>query len=74
MVRTSGADLGLEHSVVVLGAVHRWPTFDSLFFSRGEAQLGDQDNRVVLIAHEFMYICRSQMLMSETEFLFTKRL
>jgi hypothetical protein len=33
IVRTSGADLGLEHSVVVLGKVHRWPTFDPLFFS-----------------------------------------
>jgi hypothetical protein len=49
-VRTSGADLGLEHSVVVLGTVHRWPAFDPLFFSGGEAQFGDQDNRVVLIA------------------------
>jgi hypothetical protein len=29
---TSGADLGLEESVVVLGAVRWWPAFDSLFF------------------------------------------
>jgi hypothetical protein len=51
VVRTSGADLGLEHSVVVLGTVCWWPTFDPLFFSGGgEAQFGDQDNRVVLIA------------------------
>ena len=50
VVRISGADLGLEHSVVVLGKVHWWPTFDRLFFSRGKAQFGDQDNRVVLIA------------------------
>ena len=50
VVRTSGADLGLEHSLVVLGMVRRWPTFDPLFFSGGEAQFGDQDNRVVLIA------------------------
>jgi hypothetical protein len=49
VVRTSGADLGLEHSVVILGTVHRWPIFDPLFFSGGEAQFGDQDNRVVLI-------------------------
>jgi hypothetical protein len=28
----------------------RWPTFDPLFFSRGEAQFRDQDNSVVLIA------------------------
>ena len=32
-VRTSGADLGLEQSVVVLRAVCRWPAFDPLFFS-----------------------------------------
>ena len=50
VVRTSGADLGLEHSVVVLGTVRWWPAFDPLFFSGGEAQFGDQDNRVVLIA------------------------
>ena len=31
-VRTSGADLVLEHSVVVLGMVLRWPAFDPLFF------------------------------------------
>ena len=49
-VRTSSADLGLEQSVVVLGAVRRWPAFDPLFFSGEEAQFGDQDNRVVLIA------------------------
>ena len=50
VVRTSGTDLGLEQSVVVLRAVHRWPTFDPLFFSGGEAQFRDQDNCVVLIA------------------------
>jgi hypothetical protein len=50
VIRTSGADLGLEHSVVVLGTVHRWPAFDPLFFSGGETQFRDQDNRVVLIA------------------------
>jgi hypothetical protein len=54
VVRTSGADLGLEHFVVVLRTVLRWPTFDPLFFwggwGGGEAQFGDQDNRVVLIA------------------------
>jgi hypothetical protein len=33
VVRISGTDLGLEHSVVVLGTVCRWPTFDPLFFS-----------------------------------------
>ena len=49
-VRTSGADLGLEQSVVVLRAVRRWPTFDLLFFSGGEAQFRDQNNSVVLIA------------------------
>ena len=31
-VRTSSTDLGLEQSVVVLGAVRRWPAFDPLFF------------------------------------------
>ena len=35
VVRTSGADLGLEQSVVVLGAVRWWPTFDPLFFWGG---------------------------------------
>ena len=50
VVRTSGADLGLEHSVVVLGTVRWWPAFDPLFFSGGEAQFRDQDNSVVLIA------------------------
>ena len=35
VVRTSGADLGLEQSVVVLGAVRWWPAFDPLFFSGG---------------------------------------
>jgi hypothetical protein len=45
-----GADLGLEHSVVVLGTVCWWPDFDPLFFSGGEAQFRDQDNSVVLIA------------------------
>jgi hypothetical protein len=33
IVRTSGAELGLEHSVVVLRMVCRWPAFDPLFFS-----------------------------------------
>ena len=42
-VRTSGADLGLEHSVVVLGTVRQWPTFDPLFFSGGEAQFRDKN-------------------------------
>ena len=51
VVRTSGADLGLEQSVVVLRMVRRWPAFDPLFFSGGgEAQFRDQDNCVVLIA------------------------
>jgi hypothetical protein len=51
-VRTSSTDLGLELSVVVLGAVCwcRWPAFDPLFFLGGEAQFRDQDNSVVLIA------------------------
>ena len=49
-VRTSGADLGLEQSVVVLRAVCRWPAFDPLFFLGGEAQFRDQDNSVALIA------------------------
>ena len=50
VVRTSGADLGLEYSVIVLGTVCRWSAFDPLFFSEGEAQFRDQDNCVVLIA------------------------
>ena len=33
VVRTSGTDLGLEHSVVVLGMVCQWPAFDPLLFS-----------------------------------------
>jgi hypothetical protein len=55
-VRTSGAELGLEQSVVVLRVVRRWPTFDPLFFSGGEAQFRDQDNSVVLIAPNNLYI------------------
>jgi hypothetical protein len=43
-------DLGLEHSVVVLGTVCQWPALDPLFFSGGDAQFRDQDNSVVLIA------------------------
>jgi hypothetical protein len=35
VVRTTGADLRLEHSVIVLGTVHWWPAFDPLFFSGG---------------------------------------
>ena len=51
VVRTSGADVGLESSVVVLKTVCRWPAFDPLLFSGGgEAQFRDQDNCVVLIA------------------------
>ena len=38
-VRTSGADLGLEHSVVVLGKVCQWPTFDP-FSSRDRGGRG----------------------------------
>jgi hypothetical protein len=49
VVRTSGADLRLEYSVVALRTMRQWPAFDPLFFSWGEAQFGDQDNRVVLI-------------------------
>ena len=49
VARTSGTDLGLEQSVVVLGAVCQWPAFDPLFFSGGEAQFRDQDNSFVLI-------------------------
>ena len=56
VVRTSGADLGLEQSVVVLRAVRRWPAFDPLFFSGGEAQFRDQDNCVVLIAPNIVQI------------------
>jgi hypothetical protein len=45
-------DLGLEQSVVVLGAVCQWLAFDPPFLlGRGEeAQFRDQDNCVVLIA------------------------
>ena len=56
VVRTSGTDLGLEHSVVVLGTVRQWPAFDPLFFSEGEAQFRDQDNCVVLIAPNIVQI------------------
>ena len=55
-VRTSGADLGLEQSVVVLRAV-RLVAFDPLFFSRGEAQFRDQDNSVALIAPNISRVC-----------------
>jgi hypothetical protein len=34
-VRTSGTDLGLEQSVVVLRVVLTWPAFDPLFFWGG---------------------------------------
>jgi hypothetical protein len=39
VVRTSSADLGLEHSVVVLGVVRLWPALDSLFFSGGRGPI-----------------------------------
>ena len=55
-VRTSGADLGLEQSVVVLRVVRRWPALDPLFFLGGEAKFRDQDNSVVLIAPN-MCVC-----------------
>ena len=45
VVRTSGADLGLEQSVVVLGVVCWWPAFDPLFFwggGRGPIQRSGQ--------------------------------
>ena len=50
VVRTSGADLGLEQSGYSPSGA--WPAFDPLFFweAGGEAQFRDQDNRVVLIA------------------------
>jgi hypothetical protein len=54
-VRT-GADIGLEQSVVVLRLVGQWPAFDPLFFSGGEAQFRDQDNSVVLIAPNFSLV------------------
>jgi hypothetical protein len=44
-VRTSCTDLGLEQSVVVLGAVRWWPTFDPLLFwggGRGPIQRSGQ--------------------------------
>ena len=50
VARTSGADLGVERSVVVLRTVCRWLTFGPHFFSGGESQFRDQDNCVVLIA------------------------
>jgi hypothetical protein len=52
-VRTSGTELGLEHSVVVLTTVRQWPAFDPLFF--WGTQFRDQDNRVVLIAPYIQY-------------------
>jgi hypothetical protein len=58
VVRISGADLGLEHSVVVLGTVCWWPPFGPLFFSGVEAQFRDQDNSVVLIAPNTEHIPR----------------
>jgi hypothetical protein len=50
ILKSGHPDLGLEQSVVVLRTVHRWHTFDPLFFSGGEAQFRDQNNSVVLIA------------------------
>jgi hypothetical protein len=51
-VRTSGADLGLDQSVVVLRVVCPWPILTpfSSGGGGGEAQFRDQDNCVVLIA------------------------
>ena len=49
-VRTSGADLGLEQSVVVLGAVCPVARFWPPSLSGGEAQFRDQDNSVALMA------------------------
>ena len=63
VVRTSGADLGLEHSVVVLRTVRRWPAFDPLFFSGGEAQFGDQDNRVVLMAPNTLLLVSDKFIL-----------
>ena len=40
VVKTSGTDLGLEHSVVVLRTVCQWwPAFDPLFFSGGRSPI-----------------------------------
>jgi hypothetical protein len=43
-VSTSGTDLGLEQSVVVLRAVRRWPAFDPPFLlgERGPIQRSGQ--------------------------------
>jgi hypothetical protein len=38
-VRTSGAELGLEQSVVVLGVVRWWPAFDRLFLLGGRGPI-----------------------------------
>ena len=45
VVRTSGADLGLEHSVVVLGTVRQWPAFDPVFFWGGGGRSPIQRSR-----------------------------
>ena len=50
LVVSGYSDLGLEQSVLVLGGVRGWASFDPLFFLWGEAQFRDQDNSVVLIA------------------------
>jgi hypothetical protein len=39
VVRTSGTDLGLEQSVVVLRAVHWWPAFDPPFLLGGRSPI-----------------------------------
>jgi hypothetical protein len=49
VVRTFGADLGLEHSVVVLEQCVSGPLLTPLSSLGGEAQFRDQDNCVVLI-------------------------
>jgi hypothetical protein len=50
-VRISGADLGLEQSVVVLRAVRRWPPFDPLFFSgAGRGERPNSEIRTIVLS------------------------
>jgi hypothetical protein len=47
-VRTSRADLGLEQSVVILGAVSQWPAFDPIFFWGGGERPNSEIRTIVL--------------------------
>ena len=47
-VRTSSTDLGLEKSVVVLGAACLWPAFDPLFLTEGGVRPNSEIKTIAL--------------------------